>query len=239
VDSLDDTPLREIVSKNYRAAAVFDRYGLDYCCQGNRTLSDACTQRGIDVVEVIGALNGVDNTQDPANPIDWPLDTLVDHIQNKHHAYVEEKSPIIMQYLEKVCNVYGHRHPELLRINDVFRDIASDLAMHMKKEEFMVFPYIRRMVRARQDGTAASSPLFKSINSPVKQLTAEHADEGQKIDLIERLSGNFTAPEDACNTYRVTYALLKEFRDDLHRHIHLENNILFSKAIQLEAQLNA
>lgn len=111
MDALDDTPLGEIVSKNYRTAAVFDRYGLDYCCQGNRTLSDACTQRGIDVVEVIGALNGVDNTQDPANPIDWPLDTLVDHIQNKHHAYVEEKSPIIMQYLEKVCNVYGHRHP--------------------------------------------------------------------------------------------------------------------------------
>lgn len=235
--NFDTMTLGEIVSKNYRTAEVFDRFNLDFCCNGNRKLSDACRQAGIDLTVVTEALNTLqNNTEDNVNFNDWPLDALVDHIQNRHHAYVEEKTPVIRQYLERICNVHGNRHPELLRIREIFNEIGGELAVHLKKEELMVFPYIKKMVKAKGEGAEVKPPVFGTINSPVKHLMADHADEGEKMETIGRLSNKFEAPDDACNTYRVAYQLLSEFRTDLHRHIHLENNILFPKAIALEEQ---
>ncbi len=238
--NLDEMSLGEIVSRNYRTAEVFSRFNLDFCCNGNRKIEDACKEGGVDPTEVIESLKALDMDKgDDLNFNEWPVDTLVDHIQKRHHAYVEEKTPLIRQYLEKICNVHGNRHPELLKIREIFNEVGGELAVHMKKEELMVFPYIRKMARAHAEGAAVNPPVFGTINSPVDHLKADHAEEGEKVARIAELSNSFIAPDDACTTYRVTFQMLAEFRDDLHRHIHLENNIVFPKAVRLEAELAA
>lgn len=237
---LEDQIIGELVAKDYRTASVFKKYGIDFCCQGNRTINDACEAKEIDGKLVVSDLNAINELSNQSN-IDyksWPLDLLADYIEKKHHRYVEEKSLEIKPYLEKICKVHGNRHPELFEIKDHFLATAGELAMHMKKEELILFPYIRKMAKAKQDHTKLEKPSFGSIQNPVDAMMDEHTTEGDRYRKIEELSNNYTPPEDACNTYRVTFALLKEFEQDLHLHIHLENNILFPKAIALEKELN-
>jgi regulator of cell morphogenesis and NO signaling len=150
---------------------------------------------------------------------------------------VEEKLPILKQYLHKLCQVHGERHPELFEINEEFSQSAGELAAHMKKEEFILFPHIRKMVMTRKDKTQLDVPNFGTVQNPVQMMMDEHTTEGDRFEKIAMLSNKYTPPADGCNTYRVTYALLNEFEEDLHLHIHLENNILFPKAIEMEREL--
>jgi regulator of cell morphogenesis and NO signaling len=168
----------------------------------------------------------------------WPIDLLADYIEKKHHRYVQEKTLEIKPYLDKICKVHGERHPELLEINEHFNATAGELAMHMKKEELILFPSIRKMVKTKQENSQWEAPQFGTVQNPIQMMMDEHTAEGERFGKIETLSNNYTPPEDACNTYRVTIALLKEFEQDLHLHIHLENNILFPKAIELEKELS-
>ena len=237
---LEDQIIGELVAKDYRTASVFKKYGIDFCCQGNRTINDACEAKKIDENLVVSDLNALlqsksDSSIDYQN---WPIDLLADYIEKKHHRYVEEKTIEIKPYLEKICRVHGESHPELHEINEHFNATAGELAMHMKKEELMVFPFIRKMVKAKQENTTVQMPNFESIQHPIQAMMNEHTNEGERFRKIEELSNNYTPPEDACNTYRVTFALLKDFEQDLHLHIHLENNILFPKAIELEKQFS-
>ncbi len=230
----------ELVANDYRTASVFKKYGIDFCCQGNRTIYDACEAKKIDEKSVVADLNTLINSKADSG-VDyqsWPIDLLADYIEKKHHRYVEEKTLEIKPYLEKICRVHGERHPELHEINTHFNATAGELAMHMKKEELMIFPYIRKMAKAQQEHTKVVSPQFESIQFPIQAMMDDHLNEGERFRIIEEISNNYTPPEDACNTYRVTFALLKEFEQDLHLHIHLENNILFPRAIELEKQLN-
>lgn len=162
---------------------------------------------------------------------------MADYIEKKHHRYVEEKTREITPYLDKICRVHGDRHPELFEINEHFNATAGELAAHMKKEELILFPFVRKMAKAKQENTKLEAPHFGTVENPIQMMMHEHTAEGERFRKIETLSNNYTPPEDACNTYRVTFALLKEFEADLHLHIHLENNILFPKAIELEKQL--
>ncbi len=235
----EDQIIGELVANDYRTASVFKKYNIDFCCQGNRTINDACEAKEIDGKLVVADLNALVQSQE-AGSIDyqsWPLDLLAEYIEKKHHRYVEEKTQEIKPYLEKICRVHGGRHPELLEINEHFNATAAELAMHMKKEELMVFPFIKKMVKAKEEGTKVAAPNFESIQFPIQAMMDEHTNEGDRFRLIEALSDNYTPPADGCNTYRVTFALLKEFEQDLHLHIHLENNILFPKAIELEKEL--
>ena len=235
----EDQIIGELVANDYRTASVFKKYNIDFCCQGNRTINDACEAKEIDGKLVVADLNALVQSQG-AGSIDyqsWPLDLLAEYIEKKHHRYVEEKTQEIKPYLEKICRVHGGRHPELLEINEHFNATAGELAMHMKKEELMVFPFIKKMVKAKEEGTKVAAPNFESIQFPIQAMMDEHTNEGDRFRLIEALSDNYTPPADGCNTYRVTFALLKEFEQDLHLHIHLENNILFPKAIELEKEL--
>ena len=235
----EDQIIGELVANDYRTASVFKKYNIDFCCQGNRTIIDACEAKEIDGKLVVADLNALVQSQE-AGSIDyqsWPLDLLAEYIEKKHHRYVEEKTQEIKPYLEKICRVHGGRHPELLEINEHFNATAGELAMHMKKEELMVFPFIKKMVKAKEEGTKVAAPNFESIQFPIQAMMDEHTNEGDRFRLIEALSDNYTPPADGCNTYRVTFALLKEFEQDLHLHIHLENNILFPKAIELEKEL--
>lgn len=230
------TIVGDLVAKDYRTATVFKQNGIDFCCNGNRTLEEVCKQKEMSVTNIIGELNQV-SQQISAAQTDfnsWPLDLLADYIEKKHHRYVEEKIQEIKPYLDKICKVHGEHHPELYEINQLFNDSAGELAMHMKKEELILFPAVRRMVKAQMQKTTPERPQFGSVNNPIKMMMHEHNNEGERFRKIEELSNKYNPPQDACNTYRVSFAMLKEFEDDLHLHIHLENNILFPKALELE-----
>lgn len=230
----------EMVAKDYRAATVFQSFGIDFCCKGNRTIEEASEKKKIDASAVREALAKVLNTtnEDSMDFNFWPLDLLADYIEKKHHRYVEERIPLLLQYLDKLCKVHGDAHPELFDINRLFNETAGELTAHMKKEELILFPYIRKMIKKSQDGSArAAAPYFRTVKNPIKMMMAEHENEGERFAKIAALTDNYVPPSDACNTYRVTFALLDEFEKDLHKHIHLENNILFPKAILHEDEM--
>jgi regulator of cell morphogenesis and NO signaling len=168
----------------------------------------------------------------------WPLDLLADYIEKTHHRFTESKISEIKPYLEKIVQVHGGKHPELAKISKIFNHSAGELAMHMKKEELVLFPYIRKMVAAKNSNTELPPAHFGTVQNPVAMMMSEHDNEGENFREIRKLSNGYTAPEDGCNTYRVTFSLLEELEQDLHKHIHLENNILFPKSIELEKELN-
>lgn len=156
----------------------------------------------------------------------------------KHHRYVEGSIPVLKQYLNKLCKVHGKQHPELFDITEHFNKTAGELSAHMKKEELVLFPWIRKMVKAEQQDKPLDRPHFGTVKNPIAMMMQDHENEGERFSQIAELSNDYTPPADACNTYRVTFSLLKEFEEDLHNHIHLENNILFPKAEALELKLN-
>ncbi len=233
----NESIIGDIVANDYKAASVFKKYGIDFCCNGNKSIEQACTQNNISIEElkneISNALSQSDNQGTDYNS--WPLDLLADYIEKKHHRYVETKLPEIIPYLDKITQVHGDRHTELFEINKLFKETAAELSKHMKKEELILFPFIRKMVDAKQNGTSVQAH-FGTVQNPIKTMMQEHDNEGERFKKISSLCNQYTPPTDACNTYKVTLSLLKEFEDDLHLHIHLENNILFPKSIKLEEQ---
>jgi len=228
----------EIVTKDYRTASVFESFGIDFCCRGNKELKTACEEHNVPYEKLQMALEAfVQQSKGEKTEYNlWPIDLLCDYIEKKHHRYVEEKIPVIKQYLAKIVSVHGTNHPELSEIESLFKTSAGELAMHMKKEELMLFPYIRRLVSSKAEEIKERPPHFGTVKNPIQSMMHEHDSEGERFRQIKKLSNNYVPPADACNTYIVTCALLKEFEDDLHLHIHLENNILFPKAIAMEKQ---
>lgn len=229
----------ELVAKDYRTASVFKKYNIDFCCQGNRTIQEACDKRNIDSKNVLDDLDLTIQSKSETS-IDfqsWPLDLLADYIEKKHHRYVQDKTLEIQPYLDKICKVHGEHNPELFEIKKEFNASAGELAAHMKKEELVLFPFIKKMVKAKQENKDVDSAHFGTVRNPIQMMMDEHTIEGNRFRRIEELSNNYTPPHYACNTYRVSFALLQEFEQDLHLHIHLENNILFPKAIEIEKEL--
>ena len=229
----------ELVARDYRTASVFKKYSIDFCCQGNRTIQEACEKKNIDTKKVLEDLVAMmeAKSESTTDYQSWPLDLLADYIEKKHHRYVQEKTLEIQPYLDKICKVHGERHPELLEIKEEFNASAGELAAHMKKEEMILFPFIRKMTKAKLENTKVDAAHFGTVKNPIQMMMNEHTVEGNRFRKIEELSNNYTPPLDACNTYRVSFALLKEFEQDLHLHIHLENNILFPRAIEIEKEL--
>ncbi|MDR2235008.1 MAG: iron-sulfur cluster repair di-iron protein [Chryseobacterium sp.] len=230
----------DIVAEDFRTAAVFKRHGIDFCCKGGRTIEEACNSKKLNPEEVYQEIENLPKSE--GNSIDfnsWPLDLLADYIEKTHHRYVEEKTPVLLAFLDKLCKVHGAGHPELLEINKLFHESARDLGAHMKKEELILFPFVRNMIKARSSGAPLPRPAFGTVENPVHMMKHEHTAEGDRFRKIAEITGEYTPPADACNTYRVTFAMLQDFENDLHRHIHLENNILFPKAIRLEKEFSA
>ena len=227
----ENTAVGAIVADNYRSAEVFEKFGIDFCCKGQTTLAEVCKKENLSSSEVLAKLNEVMTAPDAAahDYKSWPADLLADYIEKTHHHYVREKLPLIMQYLDKVVNAHGNHNPEVIEIRDLFAGAVEMLTVHMQKEEMILFPFVRKIVKA----VNAETP-FGSVESPIRVMMHEHEVEGDRFRTIASLSNNYTPPDYACNTYKVSYALLKEFEADLHLHIHLENNILFPKALELE-----
>jgi len=231
----------QYVADDFRTAAIFSKHKIDFCCNGNRTVEEACEKKGIDSDLLMDEINQVLNSSS-GESIDyksWPLDLLAEYIEKKHHRYVEEKIPVLRQFLDKLCRVHGERHPELFKINELFTASAGELSSHMKKEELMLFPFVKKMVSAKLENGAVQSPQFGTVKNPIAMMMEEHDTEGERFREIAELTNNYNPPADACNTYKVTFAMLEEFEKDLHLHIHLENNILFPEAVKLEQQFSA
>lgn len=238
VDNLVRKTLAEIVTDNIRSAIVFEEYGLDFCCKGNRLLKDACADKNIDVQKIVDALTNLSgNNNGKENPGEWQLDLLIDYIINNHHQYVRRMIPVISLHADKVASVHGNNHPETIRIADLFLAIREELEMHMMKEERILFPQIKQMVLNKRENSQLLPPPFGSIQNPIRMMEYEHTSAGDTLSQIRELSNNYTHPEDACNTFKALFSELKEFEEDLHKHIHLENNILFPKSIILETEL--
>ena len=235
--TIDNKTVADVVSENIKTAHVFKKYGIDFCCGGGITIDKACEKKNLDYSQLKEELLKVDDAPKAYNYNSWKLDFLIDHILNIHHTYVEESIPLILQYSNRVAEVHGHHYTEVLKINTLFNEAANELASHMKKEENILFPYIKSLLQIEIAKESLNSPSFGSINNPITMMEMEHEAVGDIFKEIARLTNNYTPPEDACNTFRALYAKLDEFEQDLHQHIHLENNILHPKTKQLEQTL--
>lgn len=234
-----NTLISDIVSENYKTAEIFKFYNIDFCCNGNRSLKEVSEKKQLDLTKLIFNINKthINNPLDEDYQ-DWELDFLSDYIYQKHHTYIEKRSPEILAYLNKICSVHGKKHPELIEIAHLFKGAVEDLTIHMKKEELILFPYIKKLAKAHRSEEELNAPSFNTISNPINIMHDDHDNEGERFRKISKLTNNYTLPEDACNTYKITFSLLKDFEEDLHKHIHLENNILFKRAIALENKLN-
>lgn len=225
----------EIVADDIRAAEVFKKLNIDFCCAGSLTLERACAKKGLDPAEVMAQveahLAGKEPIEDKFGKM--CLTELADYIAVKHHTYVRESSEFIDPLLDKVIRVHGDKHPELNEVGDLFYASVNELQSHMKKEENILFP----LIKALESGTIKELDPKASVKYPIKMMESEHTQEGDRFMRIRELTNDYTPPEDACNTYKLTYYKLREFNDDLEQHIHLENNILFPKSIRMEEEL--
>jgi len=221
----------EIVSDNIRTANVFKKHDLDFCCGGGEKLETACENKGTDLDAIMADLelviNGEKSTLDYQS---MPLDKLVDYIFEEHHKYIYVNGPITGEFINKVARVHGERHPETIEVAKLYNELMQDLHQHMMKEEQILFPYISQMVQ-----NSLANGAF--VNGPISMMIAEHDTAGEILKKMSDLSNAYEPPADGCNTYRAAYANLKAMEDDIHLHIHLENNILFPKALELEESL--
>jgi len=234
-----DETLGQIAARDLRKASIFKKYGLDFCCGGKKTVKQACLEKGIDVVKVEEELREADRipSSRPLPYNDWELDFLSDYIVNTHHAYVQKNLPDIRAYAEKVARVHGGRHPELLDLRQIVEQVYHEMSSHMAKEENVLFPYIKKMAAAKKNNQLVGGIHFGTVQNPVNMMEMEHESVGNELARLRSLTNNYALPPDACASYSLLYRLLNEFEEDLHLHVHLENNILFPKAIQLEKQL--
>jgi regulator of cell morphogenesis and NO signaling len=232
--------VRELAIEIPNATRTFEKLGIDYCCGGSKSLSDACVHANVPVESVLRSLEEAGNftpVPDASLP-DFSTGTLgglIEHILAIHHAYVKQEVPRIHQLMNKVVAVHGKAHPELGKIQQTFEGLSSELTSHMMKEEHILFPYIIALENAVSSGQPKPRPVFGTVSNPVHMMELEHESAGAAIKTISELSVNYTPPEGACFSYKTLYSALKEFESDLHQHVHLENNILFPRAIGMES----
>lgn len=229
--------VREIALEQPTSIRVFEQYGIDYCCGGRKPLAEACAARDVEVDAVLAALESA--ARGPATDAeDWTralLAELSGHIVQVHHAYVKRELPRLAALAEKVVRRHGDTQAELPLIQARLALLDEELTQHLPKEEVVLFPYVVKLERALQNGGAVPHGCFGTVANPIAMMTAEHDAAGGLLAEIRELSHQFTTPVGACPTYHAFYDGLREFEQDLHQHIHLENNILFPRAIEMEA----
>lgn len=228
--------LGSIAANDLRKADVFKKYGLDFCCGGKKTVREACEEKGIDVTQVEKELQQA-TTEYKTRPLpygDWALDFLADYIVNTHHSYVRQSLPELSAYSKKVKSVHQAEHPELVRLQQLVEEVREEMSSHMVKEEQVLFPYIKQL-QAKTNGVAPEQEaVFGTVQTPINMMEMEHELVGKNMEELRSITNEYTLPADGCASYALLYKMLEEFENDLHLHIHLENNILFPKALALE-----
>jgi regulator of cell morphogenesis and NO signaling len=228
-----------IVAEDHRAASVLTAHGIDFCCKGGRTIAEVCRNNNIDTEELANEILTVLSRDASVGDayMNWTMTKLTGHIEQVHHRFVEAQTAVLKIYLDKLCKVHGEHHPELFEIAREFEECAEAMAVHMKKEELILFPFVRRMEKAWQEGVALPPAQFGTVANPVEMMKEDHDAEGERFRRIDALSKGYQNPPDGCATYSTAMNMLREFEQDLHMHIHLENNILFPKALDLETRM--
>jgi regulator of cell morphogenesis and NO signaling len=228
-DVYNNVSLGEIVSDDFRSAEILKNVGIDFCCGGKKTLEQACAEKNIDLPKLVKELKELE--LQPASPSvnfkDWSLDFLADYIVNTHHKYVLKTLPDLVFYTQKIAKVHGDHHPELLEVAALFEKINAELLQHLKNEEEVFFPAIREALKG------PSAKAKATIESEITRMSTEHEFAGGAMDMINEITQGYKIPDDGCNTYQISFKLLHQFEDDLHIHVHLENNILYPKALAL------
>ncbi|GAB1359670.1 iron-sulfur cluster repair di-iron protein [Porphyromonadaceae bacterium] len=222
-----NTPVGDIVTRDFRAAEVFKKVGIDFCCGGKQTLEEACADKKIDIETLQADLNSLSDRPSTGMPNfnEWELDFLCDYIERTHHKTVRRLLPELSVYIDKIYQVHGLNHPELAEIHRLFTELKYELTQHLHNEETVLFPAIKEALKSNSEESR------RIIESEIKRMDAEHEFAGGAMDQINVLTNGYTLPADGCNTYMVAYKLLEEFEDDLHIHVHLENNILYPKSL--------
>lgn len=230
-----ETTVGETVRMNFTTARVFEAHKIDFCCGGDISIREASEKAGVITEDLMSELESVLKKEDRDSLFidNLSLKNLIDHILTTHHTYVNGTIPFLLQKLQKLCEVHGENHPELFEVKAHFADAAGNLSSHMHKEESILFPYIRDMEAVQQSGNG-KFPDYLGVEGPVREMMTEHQTEGDRFKKIADITDHYQVPPDGCSTFEVTYKTLEEFVNDLHRHIHLENNILFPKALELE-----
>ncbi len=231
-----DTTIREIVATDFRTAAIFQRFGLDFCCNGCRTIDQGCRDAGADQDALLRELDTVMSAPFGAVPqfASWDVPALVHYIVANHHAYVRESLPLLRRHTRKVAEVHGEDHPELVHIARLFERVAAEMTEHMMKEEQILFPFITDLAEAARSGRPIPRPPFGSVEHPIRMMEQDHQFVGDAMAEIRALTDGYRLPTGACTTYGVCFSELEAFENDLHAHVHLENNILFPKALAIE-----
>lgn len=228
-NNLESRKIGDIVTDNFKAAEIFKKYGIDFCCGGNSPLRQTCDEMNIDAAVL--TLELMELAGQPAdashNFKEWNLSFLCDYIVNTHHQTVTTLMPKVLAYTRKIADVHGSHHPELLHIADLFSKINDELIPHLKNEEELLFPAIKDVLNT---GSAQSK---ETIKSEIARMSKEHEFAGEAMDRINKLSSGYLLPPDACNSYNIAFKLLEQFEDDLHIHVHLENNIMYPRALML------
>jgi regulator of cell morphogenesis and NO signaling len=229
----------DIVTKDYRKAQVFKSFGIDFCCGGKKTIAEVCEKKGIDPVKVTNALEqaGAETATSENDFLKWDIGFLTDYIINIHHQYVKETTPFVIELANKVAKVHGAEHPEVITVAQLFNKVGQDLMLHLDKEEKILFPFIKELAAVQRNGGSIPESAFGNVSNPIQMMESEHEEAGEALHTIREITNNFTLPAGACNSYTILYKKLNEYENDLHRHVHLENNILFPKAILTEKEL--
>lgn len=225
----------ELVTEDIRTATIFKKFGIDFCCGGGKPVQEACEEKGANYENLMNEIRSIMN--ESSSEIDFqnmPLGDLINYIFEKHHKYIYENGPITAQFVNKVAAVHGERHPETVEVAKVYNELLSELNHHMMKEENVLFPYVKSLIVASEEKTDTTRPF---VSQPIRVMEMEHDLAGEMLKKMSSLTSGYNPPVDACNTFKAAYANLKAMEDDIHFHIHLENNILFPKAVELETQL--
>lgn len=234
----DEETVGQIAAKDIRKAEVFKKLGIDFCCGGKKSLKQVCEEKGLDLSSVEAELKTVSAaTRTSENYDRWNPDFLADYIYNKHHQYYYDEAPAIGELLAKVVGHHGENYPELQEVYRLYRILAQELNAHFAKEEKVVFPFVKALVRAKQTGNVEELRNQFSLSQPIQMMESDHEEAGEILARINEVTHGYTPPAGACNSFQFLYRKLSELEDDLHQHIHLENNILFPKALQLEKEL--
>lgn len=236
---ISEETIGEMVTKDYRKAQVFKSFGIDFCCGGKKTLSEVCERKGLDASKVKEQLAIIDHHSNAGENeyLKWDIGFLADYIINTHHQYIKESTSFITELANKVARVHGGSHPETIKVADIFTRVGEDLMLHLMKEEKVLFPYIKEVANVQKNGGILEESVFGSASIAIHLMEVEHEQAGEALESIRTLTNNFTLPVDACNSYTILYKKLDEYESDLHKHVHLENNILFPKTILAENEI--
>lgn len=231
--------IREIALEAPATTRVFEEFKIDYCCGGRKPFDEACMAAGLDPKVVAEKIEAALKSRDTAEPENRSASELIDHIIVKHHVFTAQEIERLIPLMQKVCTRHGDHHPELFKLQVIFQALAESLVPHIRKEELVLFPYIRTLEAAFAGDSQAAAPHFGTVANPIRMMMADHEEDGERLRLMREIAGDYTLPEGACPSFTALYAGLQDLERDLHRHIHLENNVLFPAAVKLEQGITA